>query len=253
LAVDDLKGMINGYRVSQAIYVAATLGIADLLKDGPRTSDELAAKTGTDLPALYRLLRALAAVGVLHEDDGRRFDLTPLGDQLRSDHPESLGGWAAYIGRSYYWDAWGHLLESVRTGENAFRLLTGSDVWSYRAEHPEESAIFDRAMVAQTGASNRSVIDAYDFGRFKTVCDVGGGYGSLLASLLERYPTMQGILFDQRHVVTNADDVLRGVADRCRVVAGSFFESVPQGGDAYLLRAIIHDWEDEQATEILRV
>jgi cyclopropane fatty-acyl-phospholipid synthase-like methyltransferase len=131
--------------------------------------------------------------------------------------------------------------------------VSDSDVWSYRAEHPEESAIFDRAMVAQTGVSNRSVIDAYDFGRFNIVCDVGGGYGSLLASLLERYPTMQGILFDQPHVVANADHVVRGVADRCRVVAGSFFESVPQESDAYILRAIIHDWEDEQAAEILRV
>jgi hypothetical protein len=251
--VDDLKGMINGYRVSQAIYVAATLGIADLLKDDSRASDELAAETKTDPSALYRLLRALAAVGVLHEEDGRRFALTPLGDRLRSDRPESLGGWASYIGRPYYWDAWGHLLESVRTGENAFRLLTGSDVWTHRAEHPEEGVIFDRAMVAQTGVSNRSVIDAYDFGRFNAVCDVGGGYGALLASLLEKYTTMQGILFDQPHVVANAADVLRGVAGRCRVVAGSFFESVPPGGDAYLLRAIIHDWEDEQATEILRV
>jgi hypothetical protein len=244
--------MINGYRVSQAIYVAATLGVADLLNDGSRTSDELAVATDTDPSTLYRLLRALAAAGVLNEEDGRRFGLTPIGEKLRSDHPQSLGGWAAYIGRPYYWDAWGHLLESVRTGENAFHLRSGTDVWSYRAEHPDEGAIFDRAMVAQTGASNQPVLDAYDFGRFRTVCDVGGGYGAVLASILQKYPAMQGILFDQPHVVANAEDVLRDVADRCQVVAGSFFESVPEGADAYILRAIVHDWEDEQATRILR-
>lgn len=243
--------MINGYQLSQAIYVTATLGIADLLKDGARTSDELAAATETDPPTLYRLLRALAAVGVLHEEDGRRFELTPVGEQLRSDHPQSIRGWAAFIGRPYHWEAWGHLLDSVRTGENAFRLLNGTDIWSYRAERPEESAIFDRAMMALTGASNQALLAAYDFGRFGTVCDVGGGNGALLASLLANYPAMQGILFDQPHVVANADYVLRHVADRCRVVPGSFFEAVPEGGDAYVLKAIIHDWDDEQSTTIL--
>jgi hypothetical protein len=222
------------------------------LKNGSRTSDELAVATETDPPTLYRLLRALAAVGVLHEEDGRQFALTPVGDQLRSDHPQSIRGWAAFIGRPYYWEAWGHLLESVRTGENAFRLLKGTDVWSYRAERPDESAIFDRAMMALTAASNQALLDAYDFGRFGTVCDVGGGNGTLLASLLARYPEMQGILFDQPHVVGNTDEILRDVADRCRVVPGSFFESVPEGGDAYVLKAIIHDWDDEQSTTILR-
>ena len=175
-----------------------------------------------------------------------------LGDQLRSDHPWSLAGWAAYVGRDYYWEAWGHLLDSVRTGENAFRLLHGTDVWSYRSEHPAEGVIFDRGMVAQTGVSKQALIDGYDFGRFRIVCDVGGGYGTLLASLLDKYRTMQGVLFDQPHVVANAGDVLRDVADRCRVVAGSFFESVPEGADAYVLRVIVHDWEDEPATRILR-
>jgi len=244
--------MVNGYQVSQAIYVAATLGIADLLKDGSRTSDELAVATEADPPTLYRLLRALAAVDVLHEEDGRRFALTPVGEQLRSDHPQSLHGWAAFIGRPYYWEAWGHLIESVCTGENAFRLLNGTDIWSYRAERPDESAIFDRAMMALTGATNRALLDAYDFGRFGTVCDVGGGNGALLASLLVKYPEMQGILFDQTHVVANAGDILRDVADRCRVVPGSFFESVPEGGDAYVLKSIIHDWDDKQSTTILR-
>jgi hypothetical protein len=251
-ALDDLRRLINGYQVSQAIYVTATLGIADALKDDSRTTDELAEATGTDPATLYRLLRALAAVGVLHEEHGQRFALTPLGEQLRADHPQSLGGWAAYVGRPYHWEAWGHLLESVRTGENAFRLLNGIDVWSYRAEHPEESAIFDRAMTSVTGASNQAVLDAYDFGRFGTVCDVGGGNGALLASILAKYPTMHGILFDQPHVVANAEDVLRDVVDRCRVVAGNFFESVPEGADAYVLKAVIHDWDDTQSTTILR-
>jgi hypothetical protein len=245
--------MINGYQVSQAIHVAATLGIADLLKDGLRTSDELAQATETHPATLYRLLRALAAVGILREDDDRRFALAPMGEQLREDHPQSLRGWAAFIGRPYYWEAWGHLLDSVRTGENAFRLLNGEDIWSYRAERPEENAIFDRAMRSLTAATNRALLDSYDFSRFGTIVDVGGGNGALLALLLAEYPKMRGILFDQPHVVANANDVLRGVADRCRVVPGSFFESVPTGGDAYVLKAIIHDWDDEQSTTILRV
>ena len=250
----ELRRLIDGYQVSQAIHVAATLGIADLLKDGPRTSDELAAEAGADPGVLYRLLRALAAAGVFHEEDGRRFSLTELGKGLRSDAPEPLAGWAAFIGRPYYWQAWGHLLHSVRTGENAFQHVHDTDVWNYRAEHAEESSIFDRAMTDLTRTSNRRLVDGYDFGRFSTVVDVGGGRGALLAALLVEHPEMTGVLFDQPHVVAGADEVLdaAGVADRCRVVAGSFFEEVPAGGDAYVLKAIIHDWEDEESVAILR-
>jgi hypothetical protein len=242
----DLRRLLNGYQASQAIQVAATLGLADLLADGPRTSDDLAAATGTDAHALYRLLRALASVGVFREDEGKRFALTEMGDALRADAPESLADWAAYVGRPYYREAWSSLIDSVRTGENAFRLVHGVDVWSYRAQHPEESAIFDRAMAANSRIMIRSLLAAYDFGRFETIVDVGGGNGALLAALLEEYPGLRGVLFDQPHVVDGVD-----LGERCDVVAGSFFEAVPDGGDAYLLKWILHDWEDEEAAAIL--
>jgi O-methyltransferase/methyltransferase family protein len=249
----QLRRLVAGYQVTQAIHVAATLGIADLLADGPRTSDELARATAAHTDALYRLLRALASVGVLHEEDGRRFTLTPLGEGLRSEAPDSLAGWAAFVGRPYYWSAWSSLEHSVRTGENAFRAVHGTDVWEYRSQRTDESAIFDRAMMALTRGVNRSVLDAYDFGRFATVVDVGGGNGTLLAALLAEYPQLHGVLFDQPHVVAGAPEVFADVAERCQVVGGSFFEAVPAGGDAYVLKSIVHDWEDAEATAILRV
>jgi O-methyltransferase domain/Dimerisation domain len=250
-----LRALANGHQVSQAIHVAATLGLADLLGDGSRTSDELAEATGSHPGALYRLLRALASVGVFREEEGRRFALTPIGEHLRVDDPQSLTGWAAMIGRPYFRKTWTALGESVRTGENAFRLVHGTDVWTWRSMHPEESAIFDRAMTSTTRQVNRELLDAFDFGRFATIVDVGGGNGFLLASILARHSTMQGVLFDQEHVVVGAGPVLEaaGVADRCRVVGGSFFDAVPAGGDAYILKSIIHDWDDEEAVAILRV
>jgi hypothetical protein len=250
----ELMRLVNGYQVSQAIHVAATLGIADLLKDGPRTSDDLAAATSTHPRSLYRLLRALAAVGVFHEDADRRFTLTPMGDCLRSDAPESVGPWAAFIGRSYYWDVWGHLLDSVQTGESSFPLLHGTNVWDYRSQHLEESVIFDRAMTANSRGVGDAVVAAYDFSRFRCVIDVAGGQGGLLAAIVAANPGLRGVLFDQPHVVARAEEVLRaaGVADRCDIVAGSFFEAVPEGGDAHVLKKILHDWDDATATTILQ-
>jgi hypothetical protein len=258
--MDDTPGatlgrLIVGFQVSEAIHVAATLGVADLLAEGPRTSDELAAATSAHAGSLYRLLRALASVGVFHEDEGRRFSMTPMGALLRSDVPGSLRGWAVYVGRPYFREAWRHLEHSIRTGDNAFQHVHGTDVWAYRAEHPDESAIFDLAMESLTGASNPALLDAYDFGRFGTVVDVGGGNGALLAALLGEFPATRGVLFDQPHVVAKAAAVLEraGVADRCEIVSGSFFDEVPPGGDAYTLKSIIHDYDDERAVAILRV
>jgi len=250
-----IRRLVEGFQVSQALHVAATLGIADLLASSGRTSDELAAATDTHPPTLYRLLRALASVDVLREREGRRFELTPLGERLRSDAPDSVRGWAAFIGRPYFWQAWSALEHSVRTGENAFQHVHGTDVWSYRATRPDESAIFDRAMTSLSRRSNAALLAAYDFGRFRTVVDVGGGNGALLAAVLAANPKLEGTLFDLPHVVAGAPALLEqaGVADRCRVVAGSFFESVPQGADAYILRAVIHDWDDDESIRILKV
>ena len=243
----ELRRLVNSYQLSQAIHVAAVLGIADLLADGQQSSDELAIATDTNPRALHRLLRALAAFGLFHEDEARRFSLTELGDALRSDAPESVSGWASFVGRRNIRDAWSALEESIRTGENAFKLAHGVSVWEYRSQHLEESEIFDRAMASSSQVVIRSLIEAYDFGRFGTIVDVGGGNGTLLAALLAEYPGLNGVLFDQAHVARGVD-----LGERGRVVAGSFFESVPEGGDAYLLKWIIHDWEDEEAVAILR-
>ncbi len=247
MSAAELRRVIDGFRASQVIHAAAALGLADLLGDESRTSDELAAATEADPRTLYRLLRALAALGVFREESGQRFTLTELGRPLRTDAPDSVAGWAVLIGRPYYRDAWSHLVESVRAGENAFRLAYGVSVWEYRAQHPEEGAIFDAAMASSSRLVIDSLVAAYDFGRFGTIVDVGGGNGALLAVLLAEYPNLRGVLFDQPHVVQGVD-----LGPRCEVVGGSFFEAVPDGGDAYVLKWIIHDWEDQESTAILR-
>lgn len=250
-----LQQLVNGYQVSQAIHVAATLGIADLLADGERSCEELAAATSTHADSLNRLLRALAGVGVFEERAGARFALTPLSEQLRAGAQASLAGWAAFIGRPYYWDAWAELLHSVRTGESGFRHLHGISPWDYRQQHPEENDIFNRAMSDTMSAPRvaRGVATAYDFGRFGSVVDVGGGEGALLSAILAAHPGVRGVLFDLPHVVATARDVLEraGVGGRCEVVGGSFFDAVPAGVDVYVLKAVIHDWEDAEAKAIL--
>lgn len=249
----ELRRMINGYQVSQALHVAATLGLSDLLADGPRSVADLAAATGTDERTLWRLLRALASVGVYAGGEEGRFTNTELGEALRSDAPRSVAGWARLIGRPYYWQAWASLAQSVRTGENAFAATHGRSIWEYREQHPDELVIFDRAMTALSGAVAGAVVEAYDFGRFGTVVDVGGGRGGLLAAILARYPSVLGVLFDQPGVVAEANQILEyaRVADRCAVAGGSFFDAVPEGADAYLLKAVIHDWPDAEAVAIL--
>jgi hypothetical protein len=251
----DLMRLVNGYQITQAIHIAARLGIADLIRDGVREVDALAAGTGTHSKSLYRVMRALSAVGVFNEAPERCFSLTPVGSCLCSDAPNPVGPWASFVGRPYVWQAWGDLLYSVQTGENAFRHVHGTDVWTYRAAHPKEGAVFDRAMTAISHSAARAVATSYDFTGFDCVADVGGGQGALLAEILVSHPELRGILFDQPHVVSRADDTLRsaGVADRCRIVTGSFFDSLPEGADAYVLKAIPHDWDDANAVSILRV
>ena len=251
---DTLLRMTNGYQVSQALHVAATLGIADFLKEGLRSVDELAEATQTHAPTLYRLLRALASVGVFAEESDGRFGLTPLAEHLRTDAPGSLRAWARLIGQPYFWASWGHLLHSVRTGDPAFPDLHGTNVWEHRAAHPEEGEIFDAAMTGLSAPVAEAVAQSYDFSNIGVLVDVGGGEGGLLATILAANPALRGILFDLSHVVATAGALLEraGVADRCEVVGGSFFETVPEGADAYLLKSIIHDWDDPAAIEILR-
>ena len=250
----DLMGIAAGYQRSRALMVATELGIADLLRGGPRPVADLAQATRTHEPTLYRLLRALASVGVFHEDSERSFSLTPMGQLLRSDAPASVGAVARFFGRDYHWTAWGHLLHSVRTGENSSRAALGTDVWTYRERHPEENEIFNAAMAALARAGAASELAAYDFGRHRVIADIAGGTGALLSAILRKHPDARGILFDQPHVVAAARAILQreGVADRVRIESGSFFERVPSGADAYVMRRILHDWLDTEAVAILR-
>jgi hypothetical protein len=248
------RRMINGYQLSQAIHVAATLGIADLIDGEPRDVDDLAAEADAHAPSLYRLMRALAAEGVFREVSGRRFAHSELSELLRSNAAASLAGWAKLVGRPYFWEAWSHLQHSIRTGENAFAALHGQDVWDYRSQRPEENAVFNDAMASFARASTKALLDAYDFTPFSRIADIGGGSASLLSAVLRAHPSARGVLFDQPHVVSGARAVLQdaGVLDRCEVVGGSFFDAVPEA-DAYLVRAILHDWSDAEATRILAV
>jgi hypothetical protein len=245
--------MILGLAVSRALWVAAELSIPDLLKDGPMKSEELALATGVHAPSLYRLLRALASVGVFAEDDRQRFALTPLGDTLRSDVPASLRQLATEVlGRNHY-AAWEQLLYSVKTGATAFEHVFGVSKWQYNSEHPEESRAFDESMASFNSIIADAIVASYDFSSCGTVVDVGGGNGSFLAAILKAHLGLRGVLADLPHVLDGAQRELtaENVAERCEIVGADFFKFVPKG-DTYLLKSIIHDWDDQSAERILR-
>ena len=250
----EIMRIVAGYQRSRALSVATELGVPDLLRDGPQPVAELAQATRTHEPTLYRLLRALASIGVFHEDRERRFSLTSMGQLLRSDVAASAGAIARFLGRDYQWTAWGYLLHSVRTGENASRAALGTDVWTYRERNPEENEIFNAAMAALSRVGAAQEMAAYDFGRHRIIADIAGGTGALLAAILLKQPDSRGILFDQPHVVAAARAILdrAGVADRVHIESGSIFERVPSGADAYVMRRILHDWPDAEAVAILR-
>ena len=250
---ERLLTLVRGYRISQSIYVATRLGIPDLLADGPREIEELAQATGSHPPSLRRVLLVLAGAGVLDEVGPRRFALTPVGAGLRTGVPDSLRPSVLLLLDESHWRPWGHLLHTVRTGETAFDHVHGAGVFDYLAGHPEVASVANAAMSGNSPAHARLVAATYDFSRTSLVVDVGGGRGRLLATILERYPRLRGILFDRSHVIEGARETLSaaGVVDRCELVGGSFFEAVPAGGDAYILRNIIHDWKDDRAVAIL--
>jgi hypothetical protein len=248
----ELMRLINGYQVSQALHVAAMLGVADQLRDGSKSYESVAQACGAHPTSLYRLLRALAAIGIFRENDNKEFALTPLGLCLTSDAPRSTRNYARWIGTPGQWGSWGNLLQSIKSGESAVGFTYGTDAWTYRRDHPEEQAIFDSAMTGNSRSEAQAVLEAYDFSRFGCVVDVGGGQGLLLKTILLACPAIRGILFDQPQVIASADQTLAELRDRCAVVAGSFFNSVPEKGDAYIMKVILHDWEDARSTEILR-
>ncbi|MBW4679715.1 MAG: methyltransferase [Microcoleus vaginatus WJT46-NPBG5] len=253
-ALMAMMQMLSSRWVSQPLYVAAQLSIADLLKDGPKPIDELANATGTHARSLYRLLRALASVGIFAEGEDGRFELTPLANCLQTNVDGSVAAMAIMFAQEWHSRPWEHLLESVKTGKTAFELVYGKKAFEYLAENPEAGKIFDNAMTGITATHNIAIVAAYDFSSISKLADIAGGHGSLIAAILNANPKMEGILFDQPHVIAGAVPLLesQGVADRCKLIAGNFFESVPAGCDAYIMKSIIHDWDDEQALAILK-
>jgi len=246
--------IISGFWISRGVYVIAKLGIPDLLKSGPKTAEELAEATKMHAPSLFRILRALASVGVLSSANGGRFAQTPVSETLVTDAPGSLRWFAvSELGQEHY-PAWGNLMHSVKTGEIAFDNFFGVDIWKYFQQNPEDAAVFNDSMSSVTAATNEAILSLYDFSNFGTVVDVGGGHGGLITSILKSNPKVKGVLFDAPQVIEGARPKLEaaGLAERCETVAGDFFKSVPAGGDAYVMKWIIHDWDDEKSITILR-
>lgn len=248
-----LLQMMTGYWVSQSVYIAAKLGIADLLSAGPRHYEALAAATQTHAPSLYRLLRALASIGAFREAEAGCFELTPTAAPLQSATPNSMRTLAVMYCEEQY-RAWSDMLNSVQTGQTAFERVFGTSYFSYLAQHQEANATFNQAMTGWSAQLDQAVLAAYDFSQFGTVVDIGGGYGRLLTTILRAHPTVRGVLFDQPHVVTGATALLQdaGVNGRCDVVGGDFFVEVPRDGDAYILAQIVHDWDDQRSIDILK-
>ena len=246
--------MISGFWISRAIYVVAKLGIADQLAVGPKSAEEIAAATGTHAGAIYRIMRALSSVGIFTEGADRRFESTPLSDTLRTDAPGSLRAFATVELGEEHFPAWGELLYSVKTGEIAFDKAFGMTVWEFYARNPENARTFDDSMTGMTKATEEAILTNYDASGISKLVDIAGGAGGLIAALLKANPGMRGVLFDQPDVVEGARKRLEaeGLSGRCEVVAGNFFEAVPEGADAYMLKWIIHDWNDERSIVILK-
>ena len=249
----EIRRILSGTRLAQSVSVFASLGVADAIADRARSVDEIAREIGADAKALYRLLRTLAAAGLVHEADDQVFSLTLLGEALRRDVPGSVRDQAILFGQPDMLAAWGNLEHSIRTGENAYAALFGEPVWERRGRNPEQQAAFNRAMAVVTAPLAPAVAGRYDFRTAGTVADIGGGNGTLLAGVLAAHEHLQGIVFDQPAVVADAPPVLEaaGVADRAECVGGNFFESVP-AADVYVMKAILHDWPDEESTAILK-
>jgi SAM-dependent methyltransferase len=245
--------MIVGFRPTQAIYVAAKLGIADQVADIPMSADELAQATKAHAPSLRRLLLMLSSIGLFVEDTAGRFRATALGELLRRDHPQSQRSFAMMYGSPFFWKPWGELCEAIVTGQPAFDREFGVPLFDYLSAHPDDAAIFNEAMTSISAKDVSAILAAYDFSGFERIVDVGGGHGGLLHAILSANPRLHGVLADRAPVVANAAAV-RGepIARRCSIVETDFFESVPADADVYVMKHIVHDWNDEDAQRILR-
>ena len=250
--VNTFLERLTGSWMTQALYVAAKLGIADLLKNGPKTCEDLAAATSTQASSLHRLLRALATIEICNETEDGAFTLAPMGSFLLTDGASSLRSWTIWWG-GHLWPAWGNLLHSVRTGKSARKLLTGKDGFDHLESNAETAALFDRAMAELTALNSRDILRVYDFSGFKRITDIGGGYGEFLLFILRQHPGVKGVVFDLPRAVEGGRRHAKkaGLASRCEFLTGDFFESIPGGADAYLLKNVLHDWNDEKSRQIL--
>ena len=247
----QLLQMLMGFRITQLLHVAATLGVADALAKGEKSAVELAADFSCDAESLYRLLRALANVGVLAESSGQRFELTALGDGLRSDETNSLRPIAMLYGQPWLWNAYGELLHSVRTGEPALEHTHGQRLFEYLDAHGPAADSFNAAMTSFSAQETAAILNAYDFSSATHLVDVGGGHGRLLAAVLDAHPRLRGTLFDLPQVVGGANE-LRRFGTRCAIEGGDFFTALPGAGDVYLLKSVVHNWPDGKASQILQ-
>jgi O-methyltransferase domain len=247
--------LIMGRWVSHLIYIAAKLELEDLLKDGALTVEELATVAEVQAPALYRVLRALASVGIFAETKGKRFKLTPLAVTLQKAVPGSMRAAALHLSSRYLEDAWAQLLHGVKTGETPFLKAHGVPHFEYLEKHPEDLKVFGESMTGVSSTENPAIAAAYKFSGIRTLVDVGGGNGSLLATILRANPKLRGVLFDLPSVTMRARQdghvTAKGIAERCTLESGDFFEAVPKGGDAYVMKRTLHDWDDERCSKIL--
>jgi len=248
------KLFYEGYMISRAIYVAAQLGVADILKDQPMDTKDIAAAVGANPDALYRLLRALASVGVFTEVKQRHFALTPLAAGLRTDVPGTLNAYILFYGSEFSSRPADNLLYSVRTGLPAFEQVFGMPQVAYFNQHPEVSSMFDAAMASISSLDLSDVLVVYDFSGITTIADIGGGNGTFLTAILRANPKMKGVLFDRPLVITSARPRFEdaGLAGRCDLISGNIFDTIPGGADAYVLKNVIHDFDDRQSVGILR-
>jgi hypothetical protein len=249
----QLIQMCAGAWVAAAVYAAAKLGIADHLADGARSATDLAALTGTHPPSLHRFMRTLGGFGIVVEDQAQRFALTPLGEALKTGAPGAARSTLIAFGGPAVWRSWEEIVHSLETGKTGFEKVWGMPLFDYLAQDPEAASHFSGAMIGFHGAEPPTVAEAYDFSGIETVVDVGGATGNMLAAVLSRHAHLRGVLFDLPHVVSDAAAFLKahGVDGRVTIEAGSFFERVPSGLDAYLLSHVIHDWSEEQCLTIL--
>jgi hypothetical protein len=250
-----MLALLTSFWISQLLFVVAKLGVADVLVDGPMSVEAIAEKVGAQPAFLRRALRALASVDVFAEGATGRFRLTPLAQTLRSDQPDSLRAFALMIASDYNWKAWGALEQSVTRGVNAFEHANGAPFFNYLEQHPQEDRIFSAAMANLSAMENAAIAKAYRYGQLRRLVDVGGAHGHLLATILGRHSELQGVLYDQPQVIAQAldDSYLNApeIRGRCQAVGGDFFLSVPSGADAYIMKYILHDWDDERCVRIL--